>query len=185
MNNSKGAIVILSSIVISSVLTYLLTKSYYEKRFTPKPEIVDKPKEAEKEEQKKEEKPQEKKDEVTKYADKYKQQHESLIREYSADPTLPKKKIEIIDGDIYGSDKENFEEVEYTLFRNNILVDEEYERITDPDNSIGRYAYERFDELAHNDIVYVRNHEFNLDIAIVRDPRSYEEYLGERANAKS
>ena len=184
MNNSKGAIVILSSIIISSVLTYLLTKSYYEKRFTPKPEIIDKPKEAEKEEQK-EEKPQEEKDEVTKYADKYKQRYESLMRDYTADPTLPKKKIEIIDGDIYGSDKENFEEVEYTLFGDNTLVDEEYERITNPDNSIGRYAYERFDELAHNDIVYVRNHEFNLDIAIVRDPRSYVEYLGECTNAKS
>ena len=182
MTNSKGAMLILTSIMISSVLTYMLTKASYEKRSVPKPVVPDLSKKEIKLEEKKEES-QDTKDDVMKYADKYKQKHAALVREYASEPE-PKEKIEVIDFDIYGTNDE-YESVEYTLFGDNTLVDEENERVSDPDDSIGRNVIERFNELEHNDIVYVRNHEFNLDIAVVRDPRSYSEFLGGRVNGRS
>lgn len=186
MNNSKGAMLILSSILISSVLTYILTKAYYTKRpvaITPD-ELPEQPKKEEKKETPvKQENPQEKVD-VMKYAEKYKQKAAALTREYQAEEEK-RPNIEIIDADIFGTNSE-YVTVTYTYYASDrILADEENEVITDYDNSVGKVNIERFDDLEHDGAVYVRNHEYGLDIEILRDLRTYKESLGGHANGRS
>ena len=181
MNNSRGAMLLLSTILISCGLTYILTRAYYKKS----PVAVKQPELPKQEGPKKEEKTQEnpKEIDVMSYAERYKQQAAALTREYSGEQE-PRKRIQIIDGDIFGSDPD-YTTVTYTFYADRVLADEENNIITDYDDSVGRSTIERFDDLEHNGAVYVRDHECALDIEILRDLRTYKESLGGHAHAQS
>ena len=187
MNNAKGGMLVLSCILISSLLTYYLTKARYEKRpVIVKSDALPEPKDKAPEEPKKEAKPQaepQEKEDIMSYAEKYKQKAAALVRDYSPQQE-ERPKIQIIDADIFDTDSD-YEAVTYTFYSDNILTDEENEVITDYDNCVGKSTIERFDDLEHNGAVYVRNHEYNLDIEILRDLRKYKESLGGHANGKS
>lgn len=180
--NIRGAMLLLSCIVFSSTLTYILTKAKYEKRTMPKPE----PQEPQKEENKKEIKLQtnnSQEDDPIRYAEKYKRQNSELTREYSPDPS-EHQEIEIIDGDIFATNPA-YDTVTFTLFNNGVLVNEQKKIVIDYENNVGRDAVENFNKYEFKDAVYVRNHKHQMDYEILRDPRSYEEAFGGRANGRS
>ncbi len=179
----EGAFVLLGCIIVTGVLTYLLTKAKYEKKpVPPKPEMDP---EVKPEGQKKDEIPLQADDtqkpmDVTQYAQKYKNKHDALVREYKPSQGFDETKRDIIDEDIFDTNPE-YEAVSYTLFMNGVLTDENDE-VTDPDKTIGRDIIERFNELEHNDGVYVRNHELKMDFEILRVPRNYKDPGGADAN---
>ena len=184
----QGAMLLLSSIIISSVLTHLLTKAKYEKRkVIAAPEVQEEPK--------KESKPKTKmgdeinltnsqeKIDVTKYAEKYKRQNDALVRDYTPDPS-EHPTIEIIDCDIFDSN-EAYDAVTFTLYADGVLVNEQGKIVTDYENNVGTRAVERFNELEHDGAVYVRNNKHEMDYEILRDLRSYNEATGGHANGRS
>lgn len=169
---TQGAFLLLSSILISSTLSYLLTKARYEKKIVKpaqKQEPVQKP------EQKKSTDLQEKED-ITKYAEKYKQKFTELTKEYAPDHEEHKTR-EFIDADIFGSNDE-FDTVTWTIYADDILVDEMDHIINDPDKNVGSDVVENFDEFQHDNTVYIRNYDTKLDYKIVRDLRTYAEVIG-------
>lgn len=181
----QGAMLLLSAIMISSTLTYLLTKAKYEKRSLPKPDIQEEPKNetgSKGENASQQANPQEKID-ITKYAEKYKRQNAELIRDYTPDPAeVPVR--EVIDEDIFDTNR-GYDSVTYTLYADGTLVNELNEIVTDPDESVGLDTIERFNEKEHNGAVYIRNHENKMDYEILRDLRSYAEATGGHANGRS
>lgn len=184
-NTTKGAFVLLGGILLSSVLTYILTKAYYEKNKNPKPVQAEPEKKPEKKSEVKSVKPSSKevilqaqvsKDDITKYAEKYNRQHAELIRDYVPDPEeVPVRQI--IDADIFGTNQ-YYDELSYTLYGDGTLVDEQNHIVEDPDNSVGIEAVERFNELEHNGAVYIRNNQTKTDFEILRDLRTYAEANG-------
>lgn len=181
-DKARGAFVILGSIIISSVLTYLLTKAKYEKRIYPQPDISEetKPKTKQNTLKNGEEialQNTNQKIDVTKYAEKYIRHNSELVRDYTSDPEPETDTIEIIDEDIFDSNA-SYEGITFTLYSDGVLADELNHIVSDPENSIGRFTVERFDELEHNGAVYVRNHETKTDFEILRDLRSYDEAVG-------
>lgn len=178
----EGAFVLLGCIIVTSVLTYLLTKAKYEKKpVSVEPEIEPEQKPEVKSKAKDEIPLQpmnaQKSMDVTQYAEKYKNQHAALIRDYIPDQENDAPVIEIIDEDLFDSNPA-YETAEYTLFSNGVLTDEKDEVVNDPENSVGRHTIERFNELEHNDAVYVRNHELKMDFAIFRVARSWTKPVG-------
>lgn len=183
-SKTQGAMLLLSSIVISSVLTYLLTKAKYEKRSVTKPDIqtVEEPKPSKKEiilQQNS----QEDTSDVIKYAEKYVRKNSELIRDYTPEMEA-RPEIEFIDADIFDSD-DAYDTVTFTLYKNNVLVNEQNKIVIDYENNVGREAVERFNEHEVNGAVYVRNHKHQMDYEILRDLRSFEEAFGGRADGRS
>lgn len=183
-SKTQGAMLLLSSMIISSVLTYLLTKAKYEKRAMPKPEIqaTEEPKE-QKKEIKLQQNSQDDTNDVIKYAEKYIRKNSELVRDY-APAQEPRPEIEFIDADIFDSD-EAYDTVTFTLFSDGVLVNEQKKIVFDYENNVGREAVERFNEREVNGAVYVRNHKHQMDYEILRDLRSYEEAFGGRADGRS
>lgn len=181
MNAKKeGALLLLGTILISCTLTYLLTKAKYEKKpVVPAQQINpdEKPDNKTKNEIALQANETEKPMDVTQYAEKYKNKHDALVRDYRPDQPVETDSREIIDEDTFESNPA-YDAVSYTLFQNNVLMDEQERIVTDPDETIGRDVIERFNELEHNDAVYVRNHDLKMDFEILRVPRSYIDPAG-------
>lgn len=180
-STTKGAFVLLTSIILSSGLTYILTKSYYEKNKNLKPAIAEPEKKQEPKAVKASGKEvvlqsQATKEDIIKYAEKYKRQNAELIRDYVPDPDDEPIR-QIIDADIFGTNQ-YYDEVSYTLYSDGTLVDEQNHIVSDPDNSVGIEAIERFNELEHNGAVYIRNNQTKIDFEILRDLRTYAEANG-------
>lgn len=186
-NKTQGAMLLLATIIISSTLTYLITKAKYKKG----PIVVQA-------EQQKNDKPETKADEktdpepkiqhdqpidVVEYAKQLQRKNGELVRDYTDDPNDHKER-DIIDVDIYDSNPE-FDSVSYTLYSDGVLADELNEIVYDPENSVGRDTVERFNALEHNGAVYVRNYKQKMDYEILRDLRSYSEATGGRSNVRS
>ena len=182
-SKAQGALLLLSSMVISSVLTYLLTKAKYEKRTLPKPDIQEtKMTKSNKEIELEQNNSQE--DIVTKYADKYIRKNSELTRDYA--PEQEKRpEIEFIDYDIFNTDDDKYDKVGFTLFSDGVLVNEQNKIVTDYQNNVGYEAVQYFDDHEVNGTVWVRNHKWEMDYEIVRDPRSYQKTFGGRANGRS
>lgn len=185
-NKAQGALLILSTILITSTLTYLITKAKYKNR----PIVIQQEEKKPAEQKKETEKPEAKvesnapeKVDVTKYAEKYKRKNQELTRDYGYPEDHDE--IQIIDDMIFKSNPDVYEPVTYTLYLDNVLVDEIGERVYDPDNSVGRNTIERFNELEVNNAVYVRNHKTRMDYEILRDPVSYAEAKGHAGNGRS
>lgn len=181
---AQGAMLLLSSIIISSVLTYILTKAKYEKRAVPKPDIqvTEEPKEQKKEIEL-QQNSQEDKNDVIKYAEKYIRKNSELTREYMPEQEQ-RQEIELIDGDIFDTNPA-YDTVTFTLFSDGVLVNEQQKIVIDYQNNVGREVIERFNEYEENGAVYVRNHKHQMDYEILRDPRSFTEAFGGGVNGKS
>lgn len=184
---TKGAMLILSAILISSTLTYLLTKAKYQKQpISIKPET----KPAEPVENKKSEETAEpnaqtdKEIDVIEYAKKLQRKNSELTRDYTPDPEDHKER-DIIDVDIFESDPEHFDSVTYTLWADGTLTDEVGDIIYDPESTVGRDTIERFNALEHNGAVYVRNYKLMMDYEILRGLKSYKEAHGGQQNGRS
>lgn len=174
-NKTQGAMLILTTILITSTLTYLLTKAKYQKRpMTAQPET--------KTETKSETKPAEAVN-VTEYAERLVRKNQELIRDYIEDPDDHKER-EIIDEDIFESNPE-FDSVSFTLYADGVLTDEQNKIVHDLESTVGRDTIERFNALEHNNAVYIRNYKNKTDYEILRDLRSYIEVAGGRANGRS
>ena len=185
-SKAQGAMLILSAIIISSTLTYLITKAKYQKRpITIQPQIKSEP------ENKGEEKqitvensiPQQSVS-VTEYVQKTQRKYSELTRDYSPDQN-DRKEIEIIDVDIFKSNPDVYEPVTYTLYSDGKLTNELNELILNPDDSVGRSTIERFNALEQNGAVYVRNHKTKMDYEILRSLSSYAEARGRTGNGRS
>lgn len=183
--SSKGAFLLLGSIILSSVLTYLLTKAKYEKKVVLNPGPAEPTKKYAAPEKGKEKEitlstaASEPKNEVTKYTEMYKQKNDDISA--STNENAIRK---IIDADTFDSTDEFFEGVTFTLYADGTLTDEQGNIVTDPENNVGVDTIKRFNELEHNGAVYVRNYETNTDFEILLDLRSYKEASGGYANAK-
>ena len=179
---AKGAFVLLGSILLSCTLTYILTKAKYTKQ--PAGTTADIPNKETSETKEKETKNGDEitlqdaqKIDVTKYAEKYIRKNSELVRDYTSDPKPDTPEIEIIDEDIFNTNGA-YEAISFTLYSNGVLADELNHIVTDPENNVGVYAIEHFNELERNNAVYVRNHETKTDFEILRDLRSYGEAVG-------
>ena len=185
---TRGAMLILSAILISSTLTYLLTKAKYQKqpvmiKSETKPEEPvenKKPEEVVVESKVQHDQPID----VIEYAKNLQRKNSELIRDYIPDPDDHKER-DIIDVDIFESDPEHFDSVTYTLWADGKLTDEVGDIIYDPESTVGRDTIERFNALEHNGAVYVRNYKLMMDYEILRDLRSYSEAHGGQQNGRS
>ena len=174
-----GSLLLLGCILVSSTLTYILTKAKYEKKNYPKPELPEektekKPKPMKRTDEFTLQSVQNEKIDVTKYAEKYKSQYSSLVRDYGQENE--KATYEIIDDDSFGTN--GYEVIEFTLYADGVLTDKQKRIITDPENNVGRETIERFDELEHNGAVYVRNNKIETDFEILYNPKSYADLVG-------
>lgn len=182
-SKTQGAFVLLGSIIISSVLTYLLTKAKYEKKVYAQSDVSESGSSDTKQTAVKngEEIPLQntnnQKIDVTKYAEKYKRHNSELVRDYTSEQENEAPEIEVIDEDIFETNP-SYDSITYTLYSDGVLTDEYSHIVRDPENSVGRFTVERFHELEHNDAVYIRNHEIKTDFEILSDPRSYGEAVG-------
>lgn len=175
MNNRSGAFVLLGSILLSSSLTYVLTKAKYEKGFGRAQKAEPKPKETEEEIPVKRTSPiVSEKGDITKYTEKYKQINEELLKRYSPDPSEHPVR-EFIDQDIFEMDSDEYEKIGFTLYSDGVLVDERNNIVTDRENNVGIEAVERFNEYERDGAVYVRNYQTKSDFEILRDLRPYSE----------
>ena len=148
---TQGAFLLLTSILLSSTLTYLLTKAKYEKKTVKQETVVP----VKKSEPKQKTTDLQEKEDITKYAEKYKQTNAELTSRYSAAVEEPSS-IEIIDDDRYGR-LDDYDVVSWTIFADNVVVDDSKHVITDFDGSVGAETIARFDQLEHDNAVYIRN----------------------------
>lgn len=71
-------------------------------------------------------------------------------------------------------DENGYETVSLTYFADKVLVDDEWEVVTDLDGTIGRDSLNRFGEY-EDDSVFVRNDELRIDYEILYDPRNWSD----------
>lgn len=69
---------------------------------------------------------------------------------------------------------DDYEQVEFTYYLDNILEDDEGHIVTNADELIGPKALNTFGEY-EDDAVFVRNDMLRTDFQILRDPRTYDE----------
>lgn len=74
---------------------------------------------------------------------------------------------------------EPFDTLELIAFRDNIIVDDAYDIIQSVENSIGSDIYTRLmkGEFDDQDVIHIRNRRLRLDYELVRDPRTYDEFI--------
>lgn len=182
MNNRSGALVMLGGIVITSVMTYILTRAKYEKTFGRRSVTL---------QNKNEEKQQEvilqpavskEKASVTSYAEKYNKEYAKKVQAYVSNPD-PAPVREFIDEDIFEMN-DDFEKIGFTLYADNVLADENDAMIVDRENNVGDEAIENFDEHEINGAVYIRNYETKTDFEILRDLRNYSDVIRSKPHAK-
>lgn len=74
---------------------------------------------------------------------------------------------------------EPFDTLELIAFRDNIIVDDAYDIIQSVENSIGSDIYTRLmkGEFDDQDVVHIRNRRLRVDYELVKDPRTYDEFI--------
>lgn len=74
---------------------------------------------------------------------------------------------------------EPFDTLELIAFRDNIIVDDAYDIIQSVEGSIGSDIYTRLikGEFDDQDVIHIRNRRLRLDYELVRDPRTYDEFI--------
>jgi len=79
----------------------------------------------------------------------------------------------------YDENDEHFNQVTLTYYEGDgVLADERDDKIDDIDEMVGNDNIPRFGHRSNdNNVLYVRNHQFGLDIEIVRDQRKYSELV--------
>jgi hypothetical protein len=79
----------------------------------------------------------------------------------------------------YDENDEHFNQVTLTYYEGDgVLADERDDKIDDIDTMVGNDNIPRFGHRSDDDnVVYVRNHQFSLDMEIVRDQRKYAEVV--------
>lgn len=76
--------------------------------------------------------------------------------------------------DFYEDDE--YERLSFVLFRDDILVDDDYRVVHDINDVVGNDSLNHFGEY-EDDVVYVRNDKYKTIYEICKDERSYEEFL--------
>lgn len=71
-------------------------------------------------------------------------------------------------------DEKGYETVSLTYFADKVLVDEDWDVVTDLDGTIGRDSLNHFGEY-EDDSVFVRNEELEIDYEILFDPRNWSD----------
>lgn len=84
----------------------------------------------------------------------------------------------------YDFDENGFRTMELTYYEDGILEDENHEIVTDIDDLLGEGSLDTFGEY-EEDSVFVRNEKLGIDFQILRDPRTYEEAIGNTPNRVS
>jgi len=79
----------------------------------------------------------------------------------------------------YDENDENFNQVTLTYYEGDgVLADERDDKIDDIDEMVGNDNIPRFGHRSDDDnVLYVRNHRFGLDMEIIRDQRRYAELV--------
>lgn len=93
------------------------------------------------------------------------------------DPVKDYREPYVISTDEYAA-MDGYEASTLTYFRDGILADENYDMITDIEDTIGN-ALERMDQYGE-DCVYVRNERLRMDYEVVRNMRTYREILKQK-----
>ena len=73
-------------------------------------------------------------------------------------------------------DEKGYETVSLTYFADKVLVDDDWDVVTDLDGTIGRDSLNHFGEY-EDDSVFVRNEELEIDYEILFDPRNYHDVV--------
>lgn len=71
-------------------------------------------------------------------------------------------------------DEKGYETVSLTYFADKVLVDEDWDVVTDLDGTIGRDSLNHFGEYEY-DSVFVRNDDLEIDYEILFDPRNWSD----------
>ena len=194
----KIILLLAASNIMLPVMTYILTKKYYEKRINKEvtnqidillPELqkaaeamksVDISEEEPKPEEKKEEGIEPKNpplnDMVKRYSD-YTSYYASGSKEESEKQEEPPHRLnkvrEIIDDRKLG-ERWGLESIEtYNLYSDHVLTDADNNIVTDPDETVGADTIENFRIHVKNGSVCVRNYELETDFEILDQPRRY------------
>lgn len=75
----------------------------------------------------------------------------------------------------YG-EMDGYEEIELTYFADEVLVDDDFNVVDNIDDIVGYESLTSFDEY-EDDAVYVRNDRLRIDYSILREERTYADYL--------
>ena len=193
----KLIILLAASNIMLPVMTYILTKKYYEKRINKEvtdrvnsmlPELMKAVDISSEEPQKEEPKPEEKKEEgiepknpplndmVKRYSD-YTSYYASESKEESEKQEEPPHRLnkvrEIID-DVKLGERWGLESIEtYNLYSDHVLTDSDNNIVTDPDETVGADTIKNFRVHVKNGSVCVRNYELETDYEILDQPRRY------------
>lgn len=76
-------------------------------------------------------------------------------------------------------EREDYEQLSLIYFSDQVLVDDDYNVITNIDQLVGRDSLTTFGQY-EDDSVFVRNHRLKKDFEILADPRTYGEMLESR-----
>ena len=93
------------------------------------------------------------------------------------DPVQDYRDPYVISTDEYAA-MDGYEASTLTYFRDGILADENYDMITDIEDTVGD-ALERLEQYGE-DCVYVRNERLRVDYEVLRDMRTYREILKQK-----
>lgn len=103
----------------------------------------------------------------------------STINEENEKPKMvvgsPGEDPYVITPDEYGEMFE-YEQLELTYFADEVLVDDDYSIVDNIDEIVGYHSLTTFGEY-EDDSVYVRNDRLRVDFAILKDERTYADYL--------
>lgn len=81
----------------------------------------------------------------------------------------------VITPEEYG-EMDGYEEIELTYFADEVLVDDDFNVVDNIDDIVGYESLTTFGEY-EDDSVYVRNDRLRIDYAILREERTYADYL--------
>ena len=184
MSKVTSSLVLLGTALISGGATYILTKAKYEKLLNGDTPKVSKKEPEKKTTEKGEIQPNEptanpaiEKGDLFDYAKKYNsKKNEELTKPYISDSPDPEPApvYTFVDEDIFET-SDGYEAVNYTLWADGILTDENDDLIKDPIENVGFEAIETFDAREVNGAVYVLNNKTKMKYQILRDLRRFSE----------
>ena len=175
MSKVTSSLVLLGTAIVSGGATYILTRAKYEKLLRGTA-----PSEPPKPEEKKPEKAPEpgvspqavqEKGNLFDYAKKYNEKIAPYIPESTLIPEIDR---EYVDEDIFDSMRE-YTSIDYTMWADHILTDENDKLVDDPELTVGIDAVETFDDREVNGAVYILNHSTRTRYQILKDLRRYSE----------
>ncbi len=186
MSNNIGKFIFFAAgLVLGSVVTWKVTKTKYERIAQEEIDSV-KAVYSRKAEKLEKEIEQPKKTEETVYrSDVYKGLVSNYNKAFDATNIEEEGDAEESDGPYVISpeefDENGYETVSLTYFADKVLIDDDWDVVTDLDGTIGRDSLNHFGEF-EDDSVFVRNDKLRIDYEILLDTRNYSDIKLESAS---